>query len=427
MSRDVHTAGAFAAMRAAVRDTRADRPVTALAAGPVPKVVLSYGLGVDSTAILVRWLTDPASRDFDLSELVVITAMTGDEWPATGAAVTEHVLPLLRSRGVRYVQVARSGRYTTTAGDGVTVLDDSTHPTVVHLSGAYRLSDELLEVGTVPQASGARLCSVHSKGDALDPAIAALTRGRPYRHVIGFESAEPRRAAKDTLHNTDVRTGEYPLIEWGWDRARCVSFLQEAFGVTWEKSACVMCPFALATSSGRTATFARFRQDPTAGAFALMLEHTAVALNPTQGLIAGDRLYDAMAADRAMDEILSLFHAELDATTHALYDVRRILRPRKDDPTKLANAARAVTTIATGARHAMVELLTSAAGTDVVSHADRVVRRHIRHRTAELPSVEHFHVVAPAGVLDKQQQKFSTWWTNLTGETMGAADQAALF
>ena len=31
-----------------------------------PTVVMSYGMGVDSTAILLRWLTDPSSRDFDL-------------------------------------------------------------------------------------------------------------------------------------------------------------------------------------------------------------------------------------------------------------------------------------------------------------------------------------------------------------------------
>ena len=52
-----------------------------------PRHVLSYGLGLDSTAVLLRWLTDPSSRDFDLSDLVVITAMTGDEFSATGADV----------------------------------------------------------------------------------------------------------------------------------------------------------------------------------------------------------------------------------------------------------------------------------------------------------------------------------------------------
>jgi transposase len=40
-------------------------------------------MGVDSTALLLRWLHDPDSRDFDLDQLIVITAMTGDEFPDT--------------------------------------------------------------------------------------------------------------------------------------------------------------------------------------------------------------------------------------------------------------------------------------------------------------------------------------------------------
>lgn len=42
-------------------------------------VVMSYGMGVDSTAILLRWLTDPSSRDFALSDLIVITGVS-DWW-----------------------------------------------------------------------------------------------------------------------------------------------------------------------------------------------------------------------------------------------------------------------------------------------------------------------------------------------------------
>lgn len=44
-----------------------------------PRHVLSYGLGLDSTAVLLRWLTDPTSRDFDLSDLVVVTGVS-DWW-----------------------------------------------------------------------------------------------------------------------------------------------------------------------------------------------------------------------------------------------------------------------------------------------------------------------------------------------------------
>ena len=38
-------------------------------------VVLSYGLGVDSTAILLRWPSEPSSRDFDLVDLAVVRAL----------------------------------------------------------------------------------------------------------------------------------------------------------------------------------------------------------------------------------------------------------------------------------------------------------------------------------------------------------------
>lgn len=50
-------------------------------------LVCSYGLGADSTAILLRWILEPESRDFDLSRLIVITSMTGDEFKDTGALV----------------------------------------------------------------------------------------------------------------------------------------------------------------------------------------------------------------------------------------------------------------------------------------------------------------------------------------------------
>ncbi|WP_425607438.1 hypothetical protein [Rhodococcus pyridinivorans] len=44
---------------------------------PPPKVIFSFGMGADSTSILLRWLEDPTSRDFELDELALITAHTG--------------------------------------------------------------------------------------------------------------------------------------------------------------------------------------------------------------------------------------------------------------------------------------------------------------------------------------------------------------
>ena len=60
----------------------------------------------------------PSSRDFDLADLVVITAHTGDEFEQTLRDVEEVVLPALRRHRVRFIQVGRSQRKTTASGQG---------------------------------------------------------------------------------------------------------------------------------------------------------------------------------------------------------------------------------------------------------------------------------------------------------------------
>lgn len=73
-------------------------------------LIVNWGLGKDSSAFLARVLTDPDACGIDLSRMVVLTLMPGSEWPDTLADAEKHILPLLRRRGVRYVQVARAGQ-----------------------------------------------------------------------------------------------------------------------------------------------------------------------------------------------------------------------------------------------------------------------------------------------------------------------------
>ena len=386
---------------------------------PPPRVVLSYGLGTDSTAILLRWLTDESSRDFQLNELAVVTAMTGDEWTSTGADVERHVLPLLRRHGVRFIQAARAQLLTTKAGDGLVVLDDSRNATTVHLAGAYRLSDELTAAGTVPQSGGDRRCSLRAKGAVLDPVIAAITNGQPYRHVVGFEAEEltraygtPRRKG-DAAHNTDTRTGEYPLIDWRWNRQDCIDYIASVTGgVLWEKSACVYCPFALANREGRARVLQRFELDPVAAIEPLMLEHRALALNPAQGLIGGRRLVDLLMAQQ-MHAAVTGFIDTRDAEEHVVYEVRRILRPSEKNPDKLGNAARSLRILDRGSAVQMLRSLHRMArqcGAQV-DRSDTITRAWLHHREEMLPSYEHFLVAAPVGAIEKQDRHFETWWT----------------
>ena len=46
----------------------------------VETTILSYGMGVESTAILLRWCLDEGARPCSLDRMVVITAQVGDEF-----------------------------------------------------------------------------------------------------------------------------------------------------------------------------------------------------------------------------------------------------------------------------------------------------------------------------------------------------------
>lgn len=103
------------------------------------------GNGVESTAILVRWLLEPETRPCALDELLVLTAQTGDEYEDTGVLCERYILPLLRAERIRFVEVARRGHL---EKEGIVVLANSRSPGRMHMDGAYKLSDELRSAGT---------------------------------------------------------------------------------------------------------------------------------------------------------------------------------------------------------------------------------------------------------------------------------------
>ena len=383
--------------------------------------VLSWGMGVDSSAALMRWLTDPTSRDWPLTDLTVVLSHTGDEWASTLTTAERHVLPALRHHGVRLVQLGRRGPSHTQ--DGVVVLDDSTRPTRLHGQGAYTLAEEMLSAGTIPQSGGARLCSVHAKGEVLDSAIGHLTQGRPFEHLIGFEANETSRATKDARHNTPCRTGSYPLIDWGWDRAACTTDLRARTGATFPKSACSYCPFALAAvrSGSREEVLRRFSTDQAPADLALTMETTATALNPKQGLIGGKRLVDLVRSRPELRPTLARFHQNLEHREHALYRVRRVLRPRRDDPTKLGNAVRSIQTVATGTREAMDATLGEMArrANQALDTTDPDHQRlWVHHRGPALPTREQFLVMAPHTAHDKTGRGFDQAWAKASQATL---------
>jgi hypothetical protein len=113
--------------------------------------VLSYGMGVESSAILVRWVEEPSLRPCSMEDLVVITSQTDDEYRDTKRDVERHILPRLCDHRVRYVQVARRGHL---EADGITVLSDTREPDRLFIEGDYKLSDELRAAGRLCLSSG---------------------------------------------------------------------------------------------------------------------------------------------------------------------------------------------------------------------------------------------------------------------------------
>ena len=64
-----------------LRRTPPALPVSSVRGEPPPRVVLAFGLGADSSAILARYLTEPDSRDFELHELAVVTGIISSSLP----------------------------------------------------------------------------------------------------------------------------------------------------------------------------------------------------------------------------------------------------------------------------------------------------------------------------------------------------------
>lgn len=372
------------------------------------KVVLGYGLGVDSTAILLRWIHQPWTMPCKPEELLVVTAMTGNEWDETGRLVRAHILPLLREHGIRYAQVARRGP--SRSRDGFIVLDDSGRPAELHIEGCYKLGDEMNDNGTVPQVGGTRKCSIKAKGEVIDDFLAMALGGAPFEHAIGFEANELTRAVRDARYNTSQRTGIYPLIEWGWDRAMCEAYITEMTGESWVKSACTFCPFALASKEGRERVKGMYSCEPASGVGALVMEYRSLCLNPAQGLVKDGSLLSLLLGTGEHNEVLRAWSRQVTAMEWRVYEVQRVAMPNKDDPSK-GTWSRSVRSVAAGTRAEMTrELAEIASAEGALVEKDRleVSRAYLARRGDGFPAYERFYVVGPAGANDKEPKAFGT-------------------
>ncbi len=401
--------------------------------------ILSYGMGVESSALILKWIEDKSLRDFELSELIIITSQVGNEYPDQKILVEQHILPQLRAHRIRYVQVARAGHL---EADGILVLDDTREPRKVHLEGAYKLSQELRSAGTVPQFAGAHTCSLKFKVFAAERWIEEELAGQSYQHAFGynaeeldrveksekaFAEREPVRVAfgfnvdegdrvnKAEKYDTPLRKGFYPLVEWGMSRDDCLKYLKEVTGVTWKKSCCVFCPFHRVKED----SIARMRQFPEEVAEALLLEHQSLSLNP-RGTLYRNRTLLSVVIDSQQSEALNYFRTRLDSAEYAVYRVRRIYKGP-------GFADRAVEKLAVGCNAEMIIRFEQLAPRLEVQIEHDITYGYVRKREpGHYPTVEEFFVVAPAVVESKTRYGFD-WFEAKWREALGESTQTGLF
>ena len=365
-----------------------------------PVVFLSYGLGKHSTAAAVELIENPARRDFDLDQLILATAMTGDEWASSREQVTNFLLPLLRAHRIRYVQLARNGAH---ERDGITVLSDTRQPTEVFTEGVYKLSDEMLQSGVVPSVCGTRKCSLKFKGWVLGQWEKVNLAGLHVRKIIGFHAGEQYRVKREERFYTGESAPiEHPLIRWGWSDETCVEYLYNRFGVLWRNSACDFCMYA----GGKPAVIERYRAEPQSGAKAIRIERTARAINPRITLFSRRSVEDLLRADNNT--------AAIEEADRVLQEQNwKLMRVRRIRYSKTVTHRR-TETIACGTRAAMDERLRlESEARDVPLTFEAGQARIYLRRIPEAmpyPHAEEMITVAPATVADKCRTNFERRW-----------------
>ncbi|MEV0732426.1 hypothetical protein [Polymorphospora sp. NPDC050346] len=387
----------------------------------------THGMGADSAAWLTGVLLGELPYPHDLADLVVVTAMVGDESEATQAAMDDHMLPLMQDRGVPYVQVARASMHD---DDGIVVLSDTRRgdPYAMVMRGAVTLSDEMFAAGTIPQTSS-RKCSHKWKGWVLDRWAEQEYGGADRLHVVGFAAEETGRRDTDEGYSrsTPGKTPWYPLIDADWDRDRCLAELRRWYGIEWPRSCCAFCPYQAGPDIARM--IRRWRAEPAQVVKTVAMERNARSLNPRMRLFK-DRSAEDVARRAGLGDVVDQAVAAVDARPAELYEVRRIYRRRGDrrgpngrgwvfgpDPSdKARDVWRSLRAIAAGTRAEMLARLVAeqALRGGTVEVVDGVPRLVLRRAGPPYPSTEHYLTVAVAGAT-KERRAFDELWQAVLG------------
>jgi hypothetical protein len=225
--------------------------------------------------------------------------------------------------------------------------------------------------------------------------------------AFGFNITEPKRVARRRRYDSKTRIGIFPLVDWGWTRENCRTYLEKVLGVRWKKSCCVSCPFARVTED----LLARQRAHPAQMAEALLIEHLSLAMNPRGSLYRTCTLH-TLTTRNEHTAALTAFAARLRETPWALYRVRRLYKAKGD-------AQRAVERLAVlPTEEQALDELHALARTEHMSleRIGRIPYVRFEHRQPEqYPTREGYYVIAPALIEPKPRfglDRFDQAWTH---------------
>jgi hypothetical protein len=194
---------------------------SALRPWPDCPLAVAYGLGVDSTAMLIEFARRGIRPD------LILFADTGGEKPETYQYL-QVIRPFLAKVGFPDVLVVR----------------------YQPKWAAYQtLEGQCLHTGTLPSlAYGGKSCSLKYKKEPQDkfvrgwqPARACWAKGGKVVKALGYD-AGPADSRRTRYEEDEEYRYWYPLVRWGFDRQRCQEIILRAGLPVPIKSACFYCP-----------------------------------------------------------------------------------------------------------------------------------------------------------------------------------------
>ena len=172
------------------------------------KIILSFGAGVDSSAILLIHLFIK-----NLGIDMVVFADTGAEHPDTYRNV-KYFQELCAKHGLPFFIVKKEGE---------------------------TITEWCLRLGVLPViAGGSHICSKKFKGDVIEKWANSQGIDKPV-YLIGIEANEGYRCKRFTPPENDKAEYQYPLVDMKLDREACQKIIDD-HGIEVRKSSCIFCP-----------------------------------------------------------------------------------------------------------------------------------------------------------------------------------------